>query len=331
MKAFVVTMMMALSGITAVSAQEVHLSGDAVNPHSGYVYLQKYINKSFFTVDSVEIRDGRFDFPTRSDLKLPEIYGLSYTSSTANPFDSFIIFLDKGDVSVKLDSASQYRHTVVSGSEEHSRFQELVRQRKDIVTLIHENPKSLAALYILYRYHSFRITPERLREALSYVDPSFKETEYVTVLEELASTLQKVNIGEQVPEFVAYDKNLQEVKSSSLIGKDYVLFDFWASWCPPCRAENPNLVNVYDKYKDKGFKIVGVSLDNNLERWEKAYSSDHLSWLQLVDQKAWAGDGVVKFGIRLIPANFLISPEGKIVAHNLKGNDLELFLNELLK
>lgn len=331
MKAFIVNALIAISSITAVSAQEIHLSGSVTNPNGGYVYLQKYINKSFFTIDSVSIKDGQFDFPKRSDLKLPEIYGLSYTSSTANPFDSFIIFLDSGDVSVKLDSTAQYRQTTVSGSKEHDRFLQLQRQRKDIVTLIQENPQSLAALYILYRYHSYRISPEKLRLALSYVDSHFKNTEYVTVLEKLATTLQKVNIGENLPDFTAFDQEHREVKASSLIGKGYVLFDFWASWCAPCRAENPNLVRAYRKYKDKGFTIVSISLDNNLQRWKKAYTSDKLEWLQLVDQKAWAGDGVVQLGIRLIPANFLISPEGKIIASNLKGNDLDLFLDELFK
>ena len=330
-KKIIANALITMIGITAVSAQEIHLSGYVSNPNGGYVYLQKYINKSFFTIDSVEIKDGQFDFQKRSDLKLPEIYGLSYTSSTANPFDSYIIFLDQGDIRVKLDSIAQYKHTTVSGSKEHDHFLQLQRQHKDIVTLIQENPKSLAALYILYRYHSFRITPERLRKALDYVDSQFKGTEYVTVLEKLATTLQKVNIGESFPNFTAFDKELKEVKASSLIGKGYVLFDFWASWCPPCRAENPNLVKAYTKYKDKGFSIVSISLDNDLQRWEKAYTKDHLQWLQLVDQKAWAGDGVVQLGIRLIPANFLISPEGKIIAHNLKGNDLDLFLNELFK
>ena len=115
------------------------------------------------------------------------------------------------------------------------------------------------------------------------------------------------------------------------MGNSYVLFDFWASWCPPCRAENPNLVKAYAKYKNKGLSIVSISLDNNVERWQSAYTNDGLSWLQLIDRKAWAGDGVVKFGIRLIPANFLISPEGKIIAHNLKGDDLEQFLKELFE
>ena len=315
----------------SMAAQEVSLSGSTLNPNNGKVYLQKYVNKSFHTIDSVTVVNGQFEFAQRSDLKLPEIYGLSYTSSTADPFDSYIIFLDEGNVSVQLDSVAKFKNTKVTGSREHALFEKFLGQRKQILTLIQENPQSLAALYILYRYYSYRVSSEELRNILSYVDKKFKDTEYVQVLEKLASTLEKVGIGEQVPEFVAYDQTDKEVKSSSLVGSGYVLFDFWASWCPPCRAENPNLVKAYAKYKDKGFEIVSVSLDNNVERWQSAYTKDGLSWLQLIDRKAWAGDGVVKFGIRLIPANFLISPEGKIIAHNLKGDDLEQFLKELFE
>ncbi len=320
----------ALTFALSLSAQELHLGGKALNPNHGKVYLQKYVNKSFITIDSAEVRDGRFEFRKRSDLKLPEIYGLSYLSSTANPFDSFIIFLDEGNIEVELDSISQFRNTNVYGSKEHALFKELVSKRENIISLIQKHPSSIAALYILYRYHSFRITPVELRNALSYLDSRFQDTEYVKVLTELASVLEKIGIGENAPEFVAYDENGNEIKSSSLIGNGFVLFDFWASWCAPCRAENPNLVKAYSKYKDKGLKIVSISLDNNAERWKNAYTKDHLGWLQLIDKNAWAGDGVVKFGIRLIPANFLISPDGKIIAHNLKGDNLELFLNELL-
>lgn len=315
----------------SIAAQKVNLGGSTLNPNNGKVYLQKYVNKSFHTIDSAAVVNGQFKFAQRSDLKLPEIYGLSYNSSTANPFDSYIIFLDDGNVNVQLDSVAQFRNTKVTGSREHALFEQLLGQRKQILSLIQENPQSLAALYILYRYYSYRVSSEELRNILSYVDEKYKDTEYVQVLEELASTLEKVGIGEHVPDFVAYDQAGKEVKSSSLVGNSYVLFDFWASWCPPCRAENPNLVKAYAKYKNKGLSIVSISLDNNVERWQSAYTNDGLSWLQLIDRKAWAGDGVVKFGIRLIPANFLISPEGKIIAHNLKGDDLEQFLKELLE
>ncbi len=325
----ILTTIVALTFTFYLSAQELHLGGKALSPNHGKVYLQKYVNKSFITIDSAEVRDGHFDFRKRSDLKLPEIYGLSYLSSTANPFDSFIIFLDEGNIEVELDSTSQFRNTVVNGSKEHALFKELISKQENITSLIQKHPNSIAALYILYRYHSFRIKPAELRKVLSFLDPRFENTEYVKVLTELASTLERIGIGEKAPEFVAYDDKGNEIKSSSLVGNGYVLLDFWASWCAPCRAENPNLVKVYSKFKDKGLNIVSISLDNNVERWKTAYTKDHLEWLQLIDKKAWAGDGVVKFGIRLIPSNFLIDSDGKIIAHNLKGEDLELFLEEL--
>jgi thiol-disulfide isomerase/thioredoxin len=108
------------------------------------------------------------------------------------------------------------------------------------------------------------------------------------------------------------------------------MVDFWAAWCQPCRRENPNVVALYGKYKDKGFDIVGVSLDRTKEDWVKAIADDQLSWHQVSELKFWQSDIVQKYGVTAIPCTFLLDKEGKIIAKNLRGEELAKKLEELM-
>lgn len=141
-----------------------------------------------------------------------------------------------------------------------------------------------------------------------------------------------VAIGAQAPTFEAPDTIGNPVKLSDYGGK-YVLLDFWASWCGPCREENPNLVKAYHEFKDKNFDILSVSLDQQGKRdaWINAIHKDKLTWKQVSDLKYWQSEVAVLYCIRSIPQNFLINPDGKIVAVNLRGEALRLKLRELLK
>ncbi len=144
------------------------------------------------------------------------------------------------------------------------------------------------------------------------------------------------DVGNKAPEITAQSINGELLSLSSLKGKT-VLIDFWASWCPPCRRENPNVVEAYSKYKDskfksgEGFTIFSVSLDNDKKAWQKAISDDNLSWENHVsDLQGWNSAPAALYGIRSIPMNFLIDANGIIVAKNLRGAELEKTLNQLL-
>jgi peroxiredoxin len=135
--------------------------------------------------------------------------------------------------------------------------------------------------------------------------------------------------GAVAANFSLADKNGKRYSLGDFKGK-YVLIDFWASWCVPCRKENPNLIKAYNHYKDKGFTIAGLSMDSSKENWLTAVEQDKLPWLQLNDPKSTNGEAAETYGVKSLPSNFLIGPTGKIVARNLRGDALEIRLKELL-
>jgi peroxiredoxin len=144
------------------------------------------------------------------------------------------------------------------------------------------------------------------------------------------SRIKGVSVGAPAPEIALSDTTGNPVPLSSLRGK-YVLVDFWASWCGPCRAENPNVVRMYNKFKDKGFAIYSVSLDKDKGSWTKAIRNDNLTWNHVSDLKFWQSAAAQQYGVQAIPATFLLDRTGKIIAKNLRGNALEQKLEEVLK
>jgi peroxiredoxin len=136
-------------------------------------------------------------------------------------------------------------------------------------------------------------------------------------------------IGSIAPDFTLTSLDNKSISLKDFRGK-YVLVDFWASWCVPCRGENPNVVAAYKEFKDKNFTVLGVSLDSDKDKWQQAVTKDNLIWQHVSELKGWESMVAMVYGVRSIPSNFLIDPTGKIVAMNLRGDDLQRTLSDKL-
>lgn len=145
-----------------------------------------------------------------------------------------------------------------------------------------------------------------------------------------AGESMSVGIGDQAPNLSYPNPQGKIISLQDFKGK-YVLIDFWASWCAPCREANPELVKVYNQFKDKNFTILGVSLDSKKSSWEKAIQKDQLSWSQISDLKGWNSNPAATYGVEAIPANFLINPLGKVIAMDLAGNELAGKLDSIFR
>lgn len=192
-----------------------------------------------------------------------------------------------------------------------------------------ENSNSLAGFYAINS-----LSPSDYeQQMLAYADKiksNFNQNKSVTAFLVRMAKLRSVQIGQPAPDFTMNTMDGKTVKLSDLRGK-YVLLDFWASWCMPCREENPNVVKAYHKYKDRNFTILGISLDKDPVAWKQAVIADGLSWTHASELKDFESPTVRMYQIESIPASFILDPQGKIIAKNLRGADLDSFLNKTLR
>jgi peroxiredoxin len=203
-------------------------------------------------------------------------------------------------------------------------------QETTLKAFITANPNSYLSLLALSSLGGPSADPAEIEPLYNQLSPLLKSTEAGYAMKVAIDKMKATSIGAIAPDFTQNDANGTPVKLSSFRGK-YVLLDFWASWCGPCRQENPNVVKAYNKYKTKKFTIVGVSLDRPDGRadWMAAVKNDGLTWTQVSDLKFWNNEAAALYFVSSIPQNYLIGPDGKIIAKNLRGEDLENKLAEI--
>ena len=195
-----------------------------------------------------------------------------------------------------------------------------------ILKFVNDNKGSLAAFYAMTSIDQYKYEQQMVAYADS-IKNSFKDNPGVQHFIHQMMAVKPISVGHKAPDFTTTGIDGKPVGLADYKGK-YVMIDFWASWCGPCRAENPNVVKQYNAFKSKGFNILGVSLDVEKKDWQKAINDDKLAWAHGSDLKRFDGPTERLYHIEAIPSNFIIDPQGVIVAKNITGAALEEFLNK---
>jgi peroxiredoxin len=314
--------------------------------------------------DTVQVKGGKFTYNTELSEPINMIFRIAGSRGEEVAF-----FADPGKMSINGFKDSMWTSKVTGGptqtqflkvdetiraimkpaeglmaaygaAQESQNMNEVIRIQEDYQKLqdsamrfarnfVLTNKNSVLSAYYALVYLNQPGEEAFMQEVFENLTPAVQKSFFGEKLGEFVASVVKTNVGSEAPDFTQNDAKGNPVSLSSFRGK-YVLVDFWASWCQPCRVENPNIVKAYNTFKSKGFDILGVSLDRDEAAWKKAIVDDKLTWTHVSDLKFWENEAAQLYGIRSIPASFLLDPEGKIIAKDLRGEALEAKLREVL-
>ncbi len=339
------------------------IEGTIVNTEAKTVYLEKITGQSTLIDSFVIGENGKFKFVGTAEV--PGVYRLNFSNIRAID----LIVDNTSKIEVDVDAKNSMDKYEVKGSDLSMKIQEvnailyntykIVEGLQNQYAALQNDPQAEAKVAVIEQEYQ-KTMDKQVSDIKSYIDKSndflidfyalsylniddnydyikkvvdehsakIPSTEYSQQYANKLAEYANIAIGSTAPEIKLNDPNGKEIALSSLRGK-VVLIDFWASWCGPCRSENPNNVKLYNEYKNKGFEVYGVSLDKNKEDWTKAIMEDKLTWVHVSDLKFWSSEAAAKYKVESIPATFLLDKEGKIIAKNLRGEELNAFVKKL--
>lgn len=325
--------------ISACNDNKFQLNIEMSNANGKTVYLQRIIDGETINIDSAVVDNNKavFNIQKSDNLDAYHVYVKGWRRA-------LVFFADNHNVDIKGDFNSYNKITISTESETQKALDEFTKKFNEIDELddedalqyfifetVWDNPSDVLSPYILYRYKwAFELC--ELREIISNFSNDLNSG-YLTLIKDYVKMLERTDIGNPYLDFTLKNLDNDDVTLSSLVGKNKVLMlDFWASWCPDCRVENPNIVSVYNDFHEKGFDIISVSLDTDKDSWIKGIEDDGLVWENhLSDLKGWNCSASQEYGVAFIPQNVLIDANGIIIAKNLDGESLRLFIEDIFK
>ena len=309
---------------SSVVTGEIVLNGQIKDPEMFYL-------RSGQNLTNIFIEAGKITFTAHADSINKGITNGSKTQAELDSFNESISLITE-----QLDTLyNQYREAVKNDDQVRlEELSELIDTKDDerlarTIDYAYANNKSIVSAYLIMT-NNYYLELAELDAITSNFDNSIKQTKYVELLLDRISNLYKVSIGSSFTDFTLNDTTGNPIALSSLIGENYLLIDFWASWCGPCRRENPNIVAVYNDYNSKGFDIIGVSLDTDKNNWIKAIEKDSLTWSHVSDLQGWNSAAGKLYAVNAIPHSVILNENGTIVAKNLRGEELRDKIAELL-
>ena len=307
---------------------EYHINGEISGANNGLVKLARLNladNETEF-VDSVMMLNGHFVF--EGQVATPYNYTIFFPDNQGK----IHFFLENSEISIKakIDNLDSVQ---ISGSREDSLFRPwynyyMFEKEKDLDIMFNHPDYCFAAFVAYYHFQTYQTPLDTIQMIIDQFSDEVKKSEYHHYLVDLYEKIKLTDIGQKAPDFKLSSQNGEMVRLSSFKGK-YVLLDFWASWCAPCRIANRELIELYDKFKGKNFEIVAVSVDENKNSWLKAIEKDGSKWIHLSELKGWNTKTAKTYGVRAVPQSFLLDTNGIIIKKNMPIVDLASFLSTL--